>query len=64
MDDPAPRKEVVFTLPPGNRPAVTSDFEVPCEIGRTVVTITPEGDVLADPNVGWIKLDGISFPAA
>jgi hypothetical protein len=51
----------VTRFPEGYRPAVDVDFDVPCEAGRTVVTITTEGLVLVDPQVGWISLHGISF---
>ena len=52
---------VVFTLPEGYRPASEQQFQVASGSGTSVVTISPNGDVLADPNAGWVSLNGISF---
>jgi hypothetical protein len=54
----------IFTLPEGFRPASEMQFEVDTERGRSIVTIAPDGSVLADPKDGWVSLNGISFPVA
>jgi hypothetical protein len=54
----------VVTLPAGYRPAEDLDFEVESESGSTTVTVQTNGELLADPTVGWIRLDGIRLPAA
>ena len=53
-----PGRTVVFQFPEGYRPPVATDFDVACEVGFTVVTVNPDGSLLADPNVGWISLHG------
>jgi len=55
---------VVFTLPEGYRPASESQFQVDAARGRSVVTVAPDGSVLADPKDGWVSFNGISFFAA
>lgn len=55
---------VVFTLPEGYRPAEEGHFRVTTERGSSIVTVAPDGSVLADPRDGWISLNGITFTAA
>jgi hypothetical protein len=57
-------RSTIVTLPEGHRPAEDHDFEVESEIGPTTVTVPTNGDLVADPKVGWIRLDGIRFPVA
>ena len=55
------KRTVVFTFPEGYRTPVVVDFDVACEVGFTLVTVNPDGSLLADPNVGWISLHGVRF---
>lgn len=55
---------VVFQFPEGFRPPIAIDFDVACEVGFTVVTVMPDGSLLADPSVGWISLHGVRFKTA
>ncbi len=55
-----PDPQHVFTLPEGFRPAEEQHVPAESANGPTVVTITTGGDVLADPNDGWIDLH-VSF---
>jgi hypothetical protein len=48
-------------FPDGCWPPIAIDFDVPCEIGFTVVTVQEDGWLLADPSVGWISLHGVRF---
>lgn len=52
---------VVFRLPEGYKPKVESQFQVESGSGTSIVTISPNGDVLADPDEEWVSFDGISF---
>ena len=54
----------VFTLPEGFRPATETQCPVETERGPSVVTIAPNGGVLADPRDGWVRFGGISWIAA
>jgi hypothetical protein len=54
-------RTAVFRFPSGYWPPVAIDFDVACEVGFTVVTVEPDGWLLADPNVGWISLHGVRF---
>ena len=51
----------MFTLPEGYRPVCETQFPVASGRGLSIVTITDNGDVIADPNDKWVRLDGISF---
>jgi hypothetical protein len=51
----------VFRLPADHRPPREMHFTVEAEQGETVVTVGPDGWVLASPSQGWVKLDGIEF---
>lgn len=54
-------RSVVGVLPEGARPSTMQSFKVQAEHGETLVTVLPDGAVLADPKAGRIPLDGISF---
>jgi hypothetical protein len=60
----SPERTLTFRFPEGFRPPVAIDFDVACEVGFTVVTVDPEGSLLADPSVGWISLHGVRFRTA
>jgi hypothetical protein len=63
---PSGREErtVVLQFPVGYRPPAIAHFDVACEVGFTVVTVNPDGELLADSNVGWISLHGVRFKTA
>lgn len=52
---------VVFTLPEGYRPPADKAFRVESQRGPTVVTVKPDGTVVADATDGWVSLNGISY---
>jgi hypothetical protein len=56
-----PEMTTVVQLPPEFRPAEQCDFEVTCETGKTTVRVLADGQIQADPNVGWIDLRGVRF---
>lgn len=51
----------MFHLPAGCRPDRELQFRVETEMGEGIVTVSPDGSVLATPGVGRIRLDGIAF---
>lgn len=62
--DGATKRLTVFQFPDGYRPAASVDFDVACEGGFTVVTVSKDGALVADPSVGWIRLHGVRFKVA
>jgi hypothetical protein len=58
------RRTVVCQLPDEQRPSSDIDFDVACEAGFTTITVHRDGSLVADPNVGWIDLRGVSFMIA
>ena len=58
-------ERLVFTLPEGFRPLAKVHFQVASGAehgGVSLLTLTPDGLLLAAPADGWISLDGINFP--
>lgn len=55
----------VVTLPYGYRPTKEEHFILGDVDGnRTVITVAPDGRVIAEPGVGTMSLDGIIFETA
>jgi hypothetical protein len=61
---PAPSpNNVIFTLPAGYRPGLHAIFPVVASNGIGRITIKYTGEVIYESGpVGWVSLDGISFP--
>lgn len=55
---------VVTKLGERYRPPQDRDFDVACDGGFTVVTVSRDGRLLADPTLAWISLHGIRYAAA
>jgi hypothetical protein len=53
----------IFTLPEGYRPASELQFRVETSDGEGIVTVAPDGSVLATP-AEWVDLSKITFEAA
>jgi hypothetical protein len=53
-----------FRFPEGYRPTERIEFDVMRDGGFTIVTVEPDGHLLADPSVEWVSLHGVRFKAA